>query len=306
MGNQEAWFEMTEADLTASPALKLAFQDLEDAAADFKQAEFKDAARVLNRLILALDREPLVGFLSETLPTVDFEGWLKRADSTAGSFVGSASLPWPDDRAERVSMKVALCRSIASGKVDLLNFVHSHFHTGSALSAHVFIFHSKILLPLLRDLHRLSELRQVPSVLTLAIGRLQTSGDSTLDDLLQSACKRFRDPAPSARNDSIEKLWDGWERLKTLAGGSKRDSAQAMLDATAAPGSPFRALLEAEALALTKIGNEFHIRHFEADKSPLRPAEVDYLFHRMFALINMILNARTRPEHADQTDGKTA
>lgn len=294
MGNQEAWFEMTGTDLTASPALTLAFQDLEDATADFKQAEFKDAARVLNRLILALDREPLMSFLSETLPTVDFEDWLKRSDATAGSSVGSAALPWPDDRAERVSMKVALCRSIASGKVGLLNFVHGHFHTGNALSAQVFVFHSKILVPLLRDLRRLTELRQVPSVLTLAIGRLPLSGDSTLDDLLHLACKRFRDPAPTARSDSIEKLWDGWERLKTLAGGSKRESAEAMLDATADPGTPFRALLETEAVALTKIGNEFHIRHFEKDRIPLHPAEVDYLFHRLFALINIILNARGR------------
>ena len=303
MGNQEAWFEMTESDLSASPALTLAFQDLEDATEDFKQAEFKDAARVLNRLVLAFDREPMMSFLTEALPVVDFDDWLKRAEATAGSSVGSAALPWPDDRAERVSMKVELCRSIAARKIDLLNFVHNHFHTGGSLSAQVFTFHGKVLLPLVRDLRRLSELRQVPSVLTLAIGRLPASGDPTLDDLLQLACKRFRDPAPAARNDSIEKLWDGWERLKTLAGGGKRESTQAMLDATAIPGSPFRALLETEALALTKIGNEFHIRHFEADKTALQPAEVDYLFHRMFALINMILMARTRSGPDDRSFG---
>lgn len=284
---------MTQAEVAGSSALTLVFQDLEDAKTDFQQAEFKDAAHVLNRLVAVFDREPLVSFLSEALPTVDFDDWLKRAEATAGSFVGSAALPWPHDRAERVSMQVALCRSIAAKKVDLLNFVHSHFHAGNAASAQVFVFQSKILAPLLRDLRRLSELRQVPSILTQAIGRLPLSGDSTLDDLLQLACERFRDPAPSARNDSIEKLWDGWERFKTLAGGSKGESAQAMLDAVAMPGSRFRELLETEARALTKIGNEFHIRHFETDKSPLQPAEVDYLFHRMFALLNLILKTRT-------------
>ena len=303
MGSPKARPEMTQVEVAASSALTLAFQDLEDAKADFQQAEFKDAAHVLNRLVAVFDSEPLASFLSEVLPTVDFDDWLKRAEASAGSFVGSAALHWSHDRAERVSMQIALCRSIAAKKVDLLNFVHSHFQAGNSGAAHVFVFQSKILAPLLRDIRRLSELRQVPSVLTLAIGRLPASGDPTLDDLLQLACKRFRDPAPAARNDSIEKLWDGWERLKTLAGGGKRESTQAMLDATAIPGSPFRALLETEALALTKIGNEFHIRHFEADKTALQPAEVDYLFHRMFALINMILMARTRSGPDDRSFG---
>ena len=285
---------MTQVEVAASSALTLAFQDLEDAKADFQQAEFKDAAHVLNRLVAVFDREPLASFLSEALPTVDFDDWLKRAEASAGSHVGSAALHWSHDRAERVSMQIALCRSIAAKKVDLLNFVHSHFQAGNSGAAHVFVFQSKILTPLLRDIRRLSELRQVPPILTQAIGRLPQSGDTTLDGLLQLACERFRDPAPSARNGSIEKLWDGWERLKTLAGGNKGESAQAMLDAVALPGSRFRELVETEARALTKIGNEFHIRHFETDKTPLQPAEVDYLFHRMFALINLILNARAR------------
>ena len=285
---------MTQTELAASSALTVAFQDMEDAKADFQQAEFKEAAHVLNRLVAVFDREPLASFLSEALPSVDFDDWLQRAEATAGSHVGSAHLNWPHDRAERVSMQIALCRYIAAKKVDFLNFVHSHFHVGSSLSAHVFVFHAKILEPLLRDIRRLSELRQVPSVLAQAIGRVPLSGDTTLDNLSQRACERFRDPAPSARNDAIEKLWDGWERLKTLAGGNKAESAQAMLDAVASPGSRFRELVETEARALTKIGNEFHIRHFETDKTPLQPAEVDYLFHRMFALINLILNAHAR------------
>ena len=296
MGNQKARPEMTQTELAASSALTVAFQDMEDAKADFQQAEFKEAAHVLNRLVSVFDREPLVSFFSEALPTVDLDSWLQRAEATAGSHVGSAHLNWPHDRAERVAMQVALCRYIAARKVDLLNFVHSHFHAGNSGAAHVFVFQTKILTPLLRDIRRLSELRQVPTVLNQAIGRLPQSGDATLDNLLQLACERIRDPAPSARNDAIEKLWDGWERLKTLAGGNKAESAQAMLDAVASPGSRFRELVETEARALTKIGNEFHIRHFETDKTPLLPAEVDYLFYRLFALINLILNARTRTE----------
>ncbi len=41
---------------------------------------------------------------------------------------------------------------------------------------------------------------------------------------------------------------------------------------------------------LTKIGNTFQIRHSETSQVSLtRDAHVDYLFHRMFALIWMLL-----------------
>ena len=139
-------------------------------------------------------------------------------------------------------------------------------HAGNSGSAYVFIFQTKVLAQLLRNIRRLTELRQVSTIFTLAIGRFPQSGDSTFDYLLQLACERFRDPAPSARNDAIEKLWDGWERLRTLAGGKKGESTQAMVGAVASPGNRFRELVKKEAQALTKIGNEFHIRHFETDK----------------------------------------
>lgn len=286
---------MTDSANNLESILANAFQDLEDAREDFRQAEFKDASGVLGRFVLALDREPLAGFLASQLPSVDMDGWLQRSSESAGSIVGSAELDWHHDRAERVAMQVAVCRAIASKKLDFLNFVHQHFHVGSALSAHVFVFNQKILIPVIRDLRRLTELRQVTSVLTQAIGKLPASGDAILDNLLQDASKRFRDPAPAARRDAIEKLWDGWERLKTLdTYDNKSASVQALLNIVAEPGSTFRTLLETEARALTDIGNSFHIRHFETNKVPVPlPEHVDYLFHRLYALVNLLITARS-------------
>lgn len=285
---------MTAPVNTSESVLASAFQDLEDAREDFRQAEFKDATGVLGRFLLALDREPLAGFLASLLPSMDLNAWLTRASESAGSFVGSAELDWPHDRTERLALQLAVCRAIASKKLDLLTFVHQHFNVGTALSAHVFVFNQKILVPVIRDLRRLTELRQVTYVLTDAMGKLPTSGDAILDNLLEDASKRFRDPAPIARRDAVEKLWDGWERLKTLdASGNKSASIQVLLNAAAEPGSTFRTLLETEARALTDIGNSFHIRHFETNKAPVPlPEHVDYLFHRLYALVNLLITAR--------------
>jgi hypothetical protein len=52
------------------------------------------------------------------------------------------------------------------------------------------------------------------------------------------------------------------------------------------------------ARALTDIGNQFQIRHFEQDKKPLRGApHVEYLFHRMVALVRLVLETPSRRGH---------
>jgi hypothetical protein len=66
------------------------------------------------------------------------------------------------------------------------------------------------------------------------------------------------------RRESLEKLWDAWERLKTLEPGKdKKASTTALLDKVSSEPM-FRAYLEHEATRLTEIGNTFMIRHTES------------------------------------------
>ena len=72
----------------------------------------------------------------------------------------------------------------------------------------------------------------------------------------------------------------------------KRNSAASLLDRAA--GEPnFRKLLDTEARALTDIGNGFSIRHSEMTQTPIAESlHIDYLFHRMFSLICLLLRAK--------------
>jgi hypothetical protein len=118
-----------------------------------------------------------------------------------------------------------------------------------------------------------------------------SSGDLDLDRLLETARRKFQDPDLIIRTEALEKLWDAWERLKTILPGDKKTSVKALLDAAVAEPT-LRDRVEGEARELTDIGNNFMIRHTETDKVPIKESEhVDYLFHRMFALILMILRA---------------
>ena len=93
--------------------------------------------------------------------------------------------------------------------------------------------------------------------------------------------------------DALEKLWDAFERLKTLEpGAGKRMQAERLLDGAAAPGTPFRQVLGDEVAALAKIGNTFRIRHSETNQKDLgSPEQIVDLLGRLFAFMRIVLKA---------------
>jgi hypothetical protein len=120
------------------------------------------------------------------------------------------------------------------------------------------------------------------------------SGDAETDRLLEQARAQFSSPHESARKDALEKLWDAFERIKTLEAGSDKKTQVTRLLDKAATGK-YRVMLEIEATELTRIGNTFRIRHSETTQEPLtQSAQVDQLFHRMFAFLRFVLHATGR------------
>lgn len=121
------------------------------------------------------------------------------------------------------------------------------------------------------------------------------TGDEQLDQLLNDACAKFLSTDPQSRKESLERLWDAWERLKSLEMPRNKSVSVGMLLDRAAAQPAFREVLEREALELTKIGNSFSIRHSEVGQIPLeRPEHMDYLFFRLFALIHLLLKTSGR------------
>ena len=138
--------------------------------------------------------------------------------------------------------------------------------------------------------------RMAPTGLQEALAvTLFKSGDAALDQLLETAREKFLNRSLDIRKEALEKLWDAWERLKTVEPGrDKRAQAGVLLD-KAAKEPNLRARLETEAKELTEIGNSFMIRHTETTKTPItESAHVDYLFHRMFSLIRLLLKSSGR------------
>jgi hypothetical protein len=215
-------------------------------------------------------------------------------------------LVWPLD-AERIPpTPVAM---------DLIEFGYAHVTQPTAMSYHSFFRHSHLAFDreegridfrqrvnrilvrnLLRyeltasgEIHRLSP---VP-LDTLLGSTFAPTGDHVLDGLLVEAMRRFSDASPLVRRDGLEKLWDAWERAKTLSASDKKRGTKAVLDA-AASQTDFRETLETEAREVTRIGNTFRIRHSETSQIVIETdAQVDYLFYRLFALLWLLLGPKT-------------
>lgn len=136
--------------------------------------------------------------------------------------------------------------------------------------------------------------RVLPPVLGEELRRtIFRTGDRTLDNMLEECRLKFSDRNPLVRREALERLWDAWERIKSLADPSdKKRSIKIILDATASEPL-LRARLEEEATELNSIGNSHLIRHSEVNQVPVIDVDhIDYLFHRLFAMIQLLLRKK--------------
>jgi len=188
----------------------------------------------------------------------------------------------------------------AVGKVQRRGY-HSHFshyHVDFDVEAGRVEFRETVNLIFQRNglAYTLTERGEIERLLPSEIGeplrraRFRT-GNAELDGMLDTARLKFLDPDEKARREALEKLWDAWERLKTVDDKDKKAGIAKLLDQAANPNAPkFKGMLEAEAQQLTGIGNAFQIRHSETTQERLHDeAHVDYLFHRLFSLVYLIL-----------------
>lgn len=112
-----------------------------------------------------------------------------------------------------------------------------------------------------------------------------------LKELLQDAILLYKTPSPQARQDSVEKIWDALERLKTYyTDMDKKTSANKIVNDMANDRAEFVTIFNAEFKELTDIGNNFRIRHHETNKIDITDLRhYDYFFNRCLSLIALAI-----------------
>ena len=136
-----------------------------------------------------------------------------------------------------------------------------------------------------------------PEVRRLMADLQPNSEDKELDDLIIEARKRYLSHKEDERRIGLEKLWDAFERLKTIeplpdGKSNKKASAEQLLSRIT--DEPLRKVIGDDMGALTDVGNQFRIRHHETDKHVVPVDQYDYLFARMSNVIITLLRASNR------------
>lgn len=110
-------------------------------------------------------------------------------------------------------------------------------------------------------------------------------------ELLKDAVALYKTPNPSARQDSVEKIWDAFERLKTYYTTlDKKHSSEKIVSDMARGNDDFIDLFNDEFKKLTDIGNKYRIRHHETNKIDITDiCYYDYLFNRCLSLIALAI-----------------
>ena len=125
-----------------------------------------------------------------------------------------------------------------------------------------------------------------PAVEEQLATELPSTGDEKFDELMQLAIERFRGTDIRERREALAPLWDAFERAKTMLRRDKKEGVKTLIAAATHGVDPREVeLLEQEMLQLTKIGNEFRIRHHETTKAELSDELSEQLFARMYAFI---------------------
>jgi hypothetical protein len=132
--------------------------------------------------------------------------------------------------------------------------------------------------------------RKIPEQFKRLIRIKFKTTDAKLNELLTEACTFFSMPNFEDRVRSLERVWDAFERVKTYYSNNKKVSATQLIGLVANGNQMIEHVLQEEAAVLTKVGNNFQIRHFEKDKMEIKDSRhIDYLFYRLLSLVDLFL-----------------
>lgn len=120
------------------------------------------------------------------------------------------------------------------------------------------------------------------------VDKIQEPG---LKELLTLAVEKHMQPDSQSHKDAVEKIWDVLERLKTYYTDlGKKKSVEKIIDEMSDGNEAFSKLFNDEFNELTRIGNEYRIRHHETNKTDITDIRYyDYFFNRCLSLIALAI-----------------
>lgn len=152
------------------------------------------------------------------------------------------------------------------------------------------IFRMGGLLFTLTDDNIIERITTINEQIDIETSNIETIKEEGVKNLLLESILLYKNPRPELHKLATEKIWDALERLKTIFGADKKQSVNKLIKKMAYDDAEYIDLINTEFDALTKIGNNFRIRHHETDKKEILDVRYyDYFYNRCFALIALAI-----------------
>lgn len=118
-----------------------------------------------------------------------------------------------------------------------------------------------------------------------------------LKGLVKQSIEQYNRGTKEDKRLAVNTIWDAFERLKTYYTYlDKKNSSEKIINDISNKNKNYKELFDDEFKKLTKIGNEFCIRHYETNRVDIIDSNYyDYFFHRCYALINLSLMYLEKP-----------
>ncbi|CCM80057.1 MULTISPECIES: TIR domain-containing protein [Rhizobium] len=141
-----------------------ALNDVNNAILDLQQADYNTYDRPLRKLSKALQSDELKDLNDALKRAVDFEAFINGSEQ-GSSMMGSASLSWPDGKAQELGLTITLIEKGAENPDWFMNFGHEWFHDGNKLIAGIRKMTKSVLIPFGRD-YKAYVLEHLPAPVT--------------------------------------------------------------------------------------------------------------------------------------------
>jgi hypothetical protein len=127
------------------------YRRLNNAAFDLSSADFQtygEKVKKLARLLHDPEIDPITQRLTQG---IDFDAWLKAAEGTQGSWVGSAKLRWPTDHKEELGTVILLIERMAEDDDKPSSFSNQFYYTGNNITSNLANMTRQLIIPFVRD-----------------------------------------------------------------------------------------------------------------------------------------------------------
>lgn len=115
--------------------------------------------------------------------------------------------------------------------------------------------------------------------------------DDNLRELLQRAQSFSYENNSDSIQSALEKIWDAYERVKTSYGNDKQKTLKKLEEEISCGSMEMSQYLENEFAFLSKLGNNYQIRHFEKSKKAFpSDAMKKYFYNRCASLVNLCVS----------------